>query len=495
LRSGRGSTTRRLQVDQLLLQILDGRDVAAEHVDIRRARGNQLLGPLQIGLVARESGQELIARNADLVHADVAERALERTHLLDLLAQGVAQPLDHLGGEADGHQLVLDLGLRLQVGLGLVALLLVGGLHLVEPLGDVVELLESLGLELFELGGVGAGRIGFFFGVFVEFGVGHRGHDGGLRRGAEIDFLGVGIDQAVDHFIDAHGAAPIFSALRQHFVDGGRAGGDGLHHVLQAIFDALGDLDLALAGEQLDRAHLAHVHAHRVGGATEFGVDRGQRGLGLFFGVFVGRGHRGGVRNQQGLGIRGLVVDRDAHVVERADDRFDRLGVDHVIGQVVVDLDVGQEAAFLAQLDQLLELVARGLAVGLGQALLAAEFLQQRLFLGTGATLGLGRGHDDLGHLGLGFGLDVSRRLRVRSRRRSRPGSSTMSSTSASIGGDASLAAPRAGFLAAAPALAAARGHRGRPPATPWVEQLAFAGAGRLGRSQRVGVGRHGLWP
>ena len=49
---------------------------------------------------------------------------------------------------------------------------------------------------------------------------------------------------------------------------------DRLDHVLQAVLDALGDLDLAFAREQLDRAHLAHVHAHRVGGAAEFASRR-----------------------------------------------------------------------------------------------------------------------------------------------------------------------------------------------------------------------------
>jgi len=66
---------------------------------------------------------------------------------------------------------------------------------------------------------------------------------------------------------------------------GGR-GRDGLHHGLQAAFDALGDFDFAFARQQLDRAHFAHVHAHRVGGAAEFAVHRGQRGFGGFFGFF-----------------------------------------------------------------------------------------------------------------------------------------------------------------------------------------------------------------
>ena len=34
--------------------------------------------------------------------------------------------------------------------------------------------------------------------------------------------------------------------------------------------------DLAFARQQLDRAHLAHVHAHRVGGAAELGIERGR---------------------------------------------------------------------------------------------------------------------------------------------------------------------------------------------------------------------------
>src|SRR5436190_1867213 len=36
-----------------------------------------------------------------------------------------------------------------------------------------------------------------------------------------------------------------------------------------AGLDALGDRDLALARQQLDRAHLAQVHAHRVVGAAD----------------------------------------------------------------------------------------------------------------------------------------------------------------------------------------------------------------------------------
>ncbi len=63
---------------------------------------------------------------------------------------------------------------------------------------------------------------------------------------------------------------------------------DRLHHGHQAAFDALGDFDFAFAGQQFHRAHFAHVHAHGVGGAAEFGVHGGQRGFGCFFGFFFG---------------------------------------------------------------------------------------------------------------------------------------------------------------------------------------------------------------
>ena len=102
--------------------------------------------------------------------------------------------------------------------------------------------------------------------------------------GQRLDVLvgGVGVDQAVDQFVDAHFVARHLAGHFEDFGDGGRAGGNGHDHVLQAVLDALGDFDFAFARQQFDRAHLAHVHAHRVGGAAEFGIDGGQRLLGLF---------------------------------------------------------------------------------------------------------------------------------------------------------------------------------------------------------------------
>src|SRR5437879_3559754 len=50
-------------------------------------------------------------------------------------------------------------------------------------------------------------------------------------------------------------------------LEGQRALAQPGDHRLAAGLDALGDRDLALAREQLDRAHFAQIHAHRVVGA------------------------------------------------------------------------------------------------------------------------------------------------------------------------------------------------------------------------------------
>ena len=51
-------------------------------------------------------------------------------------------------------------------------------------------------------------------------------------------------------------------------LNGERAFAQACDHRLAAGLDALGDRDFALAGQKLDRAHLAQVHAHRIVGAV-----------------------------------------------------------------------------------------------------------------------------------------------------------------------------------------------------------------------------------
>ena len=116
--------------------------------------------------------------------------------------------------------------------------------------------------------------------------------------------------------------------------------------------------------EQLDRAHFAHVHADRVGRAAEFGVDGGKRNFRFFFDFVVGRSGGRVVVQQQRFGVGRLLVDSHAHVVERADDAFDRLGLGEVVRQVIVDFSVREETALLAELDQRLQATFARLDVG-----------------------------------------------------------------------------------------------------------------------------------
>ena len=270
---------------------------------------------------------------------------------VDQPAQPVAQRLDLLGAKADVHQFVRDLVPRLQVGLAARAVLGQRTQHLVVEIADHRKTLERICLEAQQVGSLHRGLLFlahlFFFDVFLVVRFLFLGK---LPR----EFVGGRIDQAIDHLVDADFVA--FDALRERedFGDRGRACGNRLDHVLQAVLDALRDFDFAFARQQLDRAHLPHIHAHRVGGAAEFRIDGGERRLSLLDHVQVGdRGRR--VRHQQRLGIGRLVVHVDAHVVDHADDVLDLLGVEHVVGQVIVDLGIGQVAALLAEHDQVLE--------------------------------------------------------------------------------------------------------------------------------------------
>ena len=113
-----------------------------------------------------------------------------------------------------------------------------------------------------------------------------------------------------------------------------RALAQRLEHRVAARLDALGDLDLALAREQLDRAHLAQVHAHRIVGAAEILVERGGAVLVLVaLQIALGRG-----------AVRLAAADAHAHFLEHGDQLVDHLGRDLVLGQGRVDLVMGDEA-------------------------------------------------------------------------------------------------------------------------------------------------------
>src|SRR5690606_6538019 len=141
----------------------------------------------------------------------------------------------------------------------------------------------------------------------------------------------VGVDEPVDDVFDFAGALAYALDVLKDFVDGAGAGGNGHDHVAQAVFDALGDFDLAFASQQFDGTHFAHVRADRVGGAAEVGIDGGQGHLGFILAIVVVGTHRGGGAHEQRFSVGRLVVGRDPHVAEGADDAVDGLGVDQVV--------------------------------------------------------------------------------------------------------------------------------------------------------------------
>ena len=60
-----------------------------------------------------------------------------------------------------------------------------------------------------------------------------------------------------------------------------RIPGECCHQFANTFLDSFGDDNFALAGQQFDSTHLAHVHAHWVGGAAGFVFNSGECGSSL----------------------------------------------------------------------------------------------------------------------------------------------------------------------------------------------------------------------
>jgi hypothetical protein len=69
------------------------------------------------------------------------------------------------------------------------------------------------------------------------------------QAGDRRSLNGVRVDDAIDQFVDAHFLVFDLGGQFENVVNRCRAGRNGLHHVLEAIFDAFGDLDFAFAGQ------------------------------------------------------------------------------------------------------------------------------------------------------------------------------------------------------------------------------------------------------
>jgi hypothetical protein len=132
-----------------------------------------------------------------------------------------------------------------------------------------------------------------------------------------------------------------FVAPDRDGLKGQRAFAQARDHRVATALDALGDGDLALAGQKLDRAHLAQVHAHRVVGAVElFGLAGGERDLAARGGLdHVGRALVLSVL------VRLVVLDDvDAHFREHRHHVLDLLRADLLGRQDGVELVVGDVA-------------------------------------------------------------------------------------------------------------------------------------------------------
>src|SRR2546427_6254492 len=189
-----------------------------------------------------------------------------------------------------------------------------------------------------------------------------------------VERLVVLVRRIADDLAHAHLALPQPLADLDDLLDGDAGVEHGVEHFLLAVLDPLGDLHLALAGEQRDRAHLAQVHAHWIVG---LGVGVLLLLLGFFLGgrlVLFLRRHRLGLRRLGlwKLDLVGLVDDGDVVVPEHRHHVVDLVGGDDVGGQRVVDFVVGEEPLVAAECKHVLHFLALG---GLAALLRGSEIL------------------------------------------------------------------------------------------------------------------------
>ena len=198
----------------------------------------------------------------------------------------------------------------------------------------------SLGLDVGELGGgfLALGGLRFALGFGGRRCLEHRRlgfieNDAAVGR-VEID------DVAQQHLVFVERVAP--AQQRAH---GQRALADAADHHVAAGLDALGDGDLALARQQLDRTHLAQIHAYRIVGAADIVVID----IAAHFAFAI-----------LGLGLGGLFAflaldDVDAELGQHRHRVLDLLGRHLVLRQRGVQLVIGQVAALLAAQHHLLD--------------------------------------------------------------------------------------------------------------------------------------------
>ena len=169
--------------------------------------------------------------------------------------------------------------------------------------------------------------------------------DGGLDA-RHHDILGELLVVEDHHLFDVAHAALEILAERGNLADHDGRAGDGFEHAHLAALDALGDLDLALAGEQRHGAHLAQIHTDRVVGFFQGSGRQIQLDVLALFQFKVLVAEFGTVQQVDALG-----VDGGNQVVQVFGRRA------HLVRQHVVDVAVGEIALFLAHFNQGVDVV------------------------------------------------------------------------------------------------------------------------------------------
>ncbi len=129
---------------------------------------------------------------------------------------------------------------------------------------------------------------------------------------------------------------------------------------LAGDLDLLGQVDLLVAGQERDLAHLGQIHPDRVVDAPRDLVEILGRQLGflvlqrLLDQIIVGLVIE--VARGEEATLRLVLVDQlDAHLVESLEQAVDAFGARRLVRQIVVHLVEGQESATFAQFEERLE--------------------------------------------------------------------------------------------------------------------------------------------
>jgi hypothetical protein len=370
------------------------------------------LEPAVVQLVADVLVEEVLAGDlvafgqAQHLAAERGQPAVEGVEVVDQVFDLGRVELDRfdLGGEvfaqllvfafARGGEIDAETHRFEAIGLGL--------LEAAEQLGDLGEFLQSFGLELgLHLGeregvvlllfldrALGAAfdavlvvlvRLLFLFlRLFLLLVGGAGGRFADLAIGGILAVLGEVFRLRLlgQHGVEIEDLPQLHLAGVQRFrplddrVEGDRAFAQAEDHRVPAGFDPLGDGDLALAAQQLDRTHLAQVHPHRVIGALDgfllFLDDRTlveRIGLDLVLGGVL-------------LRVDRVLVgfdDIDAHLRDRGHDVLDLVGGHLVLRQCLVQFIDRDDATALGAGDQLadrgiVEVDQRGIALAAAHA-------------------------------------------------------------------------------------------------------------------------------